>query len=116
MLKVSRKGEFNVFCTGDNHCGIQKGYVTFPYECWVTVSNDALDEQGFVIDNAIFEEFFQNIGTTRLSCEQLCLEGGRFLFSKMKESGREHKIVEICVRIWGIPDLAAAEFLYTPGR
>jgi hypothetical protein len=110
---VYRQGQFSCTPRGETHCGLVRDIkVSFQYECWVTTTD--LDAKGFGIDNAKFQQAFDEISDLYDSCEELCLDRTRKLWRECRRSGLQApSIVSIRVRVWGLPASGWAEYTWT---
>lgn len=68
------KGKCNLPVCGDNHCGIQKDYVSLKYNIVIKCNLEALDDKGFLIDNVEFQKWFEWAESVSWeeSCEEIC--------------------------------------------
>lgn len=71
ILTINREGQFPLRALGPNHCGVAE-HLTVRYHM-VCECQPKLDGRGFLFDQLGVDAFFQAIGTTKLSCEQLTL-------------------------------------------
>jgi hypothetical protein len=81
-LKMDRDGEFRLRATGPSHCGVDEN-LTIRYHM-VCLCDNKLDGRGFLFDQLNVDSYFQGIRTTTLSCEQLCVQCGKELISRIK--------------------------------
>jgi hypothetical protein len=73
-LTLTREGEFEAYITGLNHCGIKK-HESVSFKYWVRcVCTPHLDARGFLFDQLTVHREFENLGSTRISCERLAME------------------------------------------
>ena len=92
-------GVMNIEVLGEFHCGPNnESPRDFTWEVQVRYPEGALDEKGFLLDNLLFEEFFDRIRKTSLSCELLCEDCCRRLWELC--NGRAE---ELRVTVWAIP-------------
>jgi hypothetical protein len=58
---------------GTNHCGVDDNSVTVNYNIEIGFDNDALDDQGFLLDNTAFRGYWTAMSTVPIdiSCERL---------------------------------------------
>jgi hypothetical protein len=117
MFTIRRNDSFEAtLAPGTPHCGMGDGQTKkFNYEAWVTIDDDGLDDDGFVIDNKEFQEYFEQQRVLRHSCEMVCRDAARHFFKRASGRGRQH-IHEVCVRIWGLPEKAYAEYMWKKGN
>jgi len=97
------QGEFTIEVSGPYHCG--PDHTTpkrFPYKVTIHYHDGALDENGFLLDNTSFREYFNTLGCTSLSCERLCDKAANDLHNAT--NGRAQRTA---VQIWAIPGHAA---------
>jgi hypothetical protein len=92
-------GVMSIEVEGDFHCGPDKqSPKDFTWEVLVRYPDGVLDEHGFLLDNLVFEEFFNGLGRTELSCERLMEECCKKLWEM--SGGRAE---ELRTTIWAIP-------------
>lgn len=92
-------GVMSLEVLGNFHCGPDKQSPRdFTWEVQVSYGDGSLDEYGFLLDNLIFEEFFNGIRRTELSCERLMEECCKKLWAMA--GGRAE---ELRTTIWAIP-------------
>lgn len=73
-LTLMREGEFKAYITGANHCGLKKDQkVRLKYTFSATCA-PKLDKRGFLFDQLTVHKQFENLGSTRISCENLAME------------------------------------------
>jgi hypothetical protein len=74
MFKQRAHGttEFQVV-PGTPHCGINDQTVTVDWKLELVFESDALDSNGFLVDNTAFKGYFTGMSTNpiRISCENL---------------------------------------------
>ncbi len=106
MAFVQRaQGNFSINVSGDFHCGPDHtSPKTFPYSVEIHYPASALDENGFLLDNQSFQQYFDGLGHTDLSCERLTMKAATDLHAAT--NGRCHSTR---VNIWAIPGHAAIE-------
>lgn len=127
MYTIRRMGKFETrLIEGYSHCSVPTAENPYPksckcegaprtleYDAWVTVGEDGLDEQGFVVDNRVFSDFFSGQKEMRISCEQLAKKAAVFLFETVAQTPkRRAAVLEVCVKVWGLPDEAYAEYMW----
>lgn len=87
----------------------------FRYDAWVSVSDDGLDTDRFILDNKVISDWFQDYENSfRVfnSCEAICEQAAEIF---LRELGpRRRFATEVCVRIWGLPGKAYAEYMWHP--
>jgi hypothetical protein len=122
MFTIRRTDKFTTYLVPNTtHCGIGNGVnsgdgqtVEFTYDAWVCMDDKGLDDSGFVIDNKEFKVFFDTQKRTSLSCERLCYKAAQHFFKIASKSKQGMRYVdEVCVKIWGLPGVAYAEYKWT---
>jgi len=112
-FQINRTGTFTVpIREGSPHCGILEGKNTFKYEVSCSVSIVALDEQGFVMDNADIQTYFDRAFREPLgiSCERVALKAAKDIYAMLGE--RSQFCEGVSVKIWGRTD-SYIEFKWT---
>lgn len=74
LFHQTAEGEFTMWAVaGYPHCGMAPGKITFKYELDLAYQESALTEQGFLLDNTFFSQYFADLTCCRLriSCEHL---------------------------------------------
>jgi len=66
---LRRKGAFHVLINGLAHCSKEQRETILQYN--LTIECNKLDKQKFVFEQDDLGKFFEDIGTTSLSCEAL---------------------------------------------
>ena len=85
--QLKREGQFTVTTTGENHCGT-KDVLTIRYRLVASCPDSALDYRGFLFDQTKVHDWFQDIRTTALSCEDLARFCARELYKLIvRENG-----------------------------
>ena len=99
-------GDFTIAVSGPFHCGPDHtSPKQFTYEVELHYPADALDSNGFLLDNLTFKQYFHDLGCTSLSCEKLARKAAEDLH-RMAD-GRSLKT---SVGIWAIPNHAKIEY------
>lgn len=103
-MAMVMKGKATAQQSGEFHCGLlaDDGKATFEWEV-ECVAN--LDQKGFVIDNQEIRVWFESIEEISVSCETFCQIAAGVIWKMMARP------VGIRVKIWGLPDVAYAEFI-----
>jgi hypothetical protein len=119
MYFLRRKGHFIArLIPSKGHCGILP-INGFDYEVEICISDDGLDEKGFVINNKEIDLHFQNVKSTRLSCELLACQAARkFVRLIHSAHGRanDNCVQHASVKIYGLPNgIAHAEYRWGKG-
>lgn len=105
LLSITRAGTFSVKIANDApHCGVVKHRNTFKYEVCCSMKEETLDKNGFVIDNADIQTYFDRRyqKPLKLSCELLARQAAHDLYELFGK--RKKGCMEITVRIWGRAD------------
>ncbi len=123
MFTIRRIDKFTTYLVpGTSHCGIGTGKnsgdgesVSFTYDAWVKIADQGLDDKGFVIDNKEFKVYFDQQTKTSLSCEMICKNAAKHFFKIAAGNDKRNipNIQEVCVRIWGLPGVAYAEYMWS---
>jgi hypothetical protein len=82
-LTMNRGGEFKIWASGENHCGVVNDLnikYTMICEC-----DTRLDGRGFLFDQINVDNFFKGIGESTLSCEMLCIDCADQLMALIKK-------------------------------
>lgn len=96
------QGSFSIEVIGDRHCGPNHDSPkVFAYEVEVSYPDEALDGNGFLLDNLHFENYFKGLGETELSCELLARMAAREI-----HAATEERAISTQVGIWAIPGKA----------
>jgi hypothetical protein len=100
------KGSFAVDVQGQFHCGPNHDSPKrFDFEVTIHYPANALDSQGFLLDNTAFKGYFESLGRTELSCELLAKTACEYFDSLAGDRAQS-----IDVAIWGIPDHARISY------
>jgi hypothetical protein len=93
-LTLHRGGEFDLYVEGDAHCGLAnaQGFVPCEYALVLCCDAKGLDSDGFLVEQIGIHKYFQELPTTRLSCELLCVQCARDLFRKVMRENPQAKI------------------------
>lgn len=102
---------FSVHVTGPYHCGPNHDTPkNFAYQIIIEYPSDVvLTPEGFLLDNLCAREFFSNIGTTDLSCEQLAQYSARYFADKCLESNLSWTSITACIE--ALPGKARIEYI-----
>jgi hypothetical protein len=99
------QGSFTVEVHGEYHCGPNHDSPKeFTYEVEIHYPEEALDENGFLLDNLFCGRYFNSLGSTELSCERLARKAAMDLHSAARMAKRT------AVGIWAIPGAAKIEY------
>lgn len=106
------EGQFTTPVSGPNHCGPDRSSPkTFAFEVQIEYRNPTLTEQGFLIDNLAFDQYFDGIGTVTESCEELARKAA---IDFLRMAIGLCPDCEVRVSIWGIPGKAMVQYLAKP--
>lgn len=87
LLTMKRSGEFRIKTFGPNHCGIMED-LGMHYQL-IAKCATILDDRGFLFDQINVDNFFQNVKTTSLSCELLCIDCAKKLKQMIQKESPE---------------------------
>jgi hypothetical protein len=77
-----------------------------------TVEDESLDEEGFILDNALLQKYWDEAYTkatpTGLSCERMAHKAAQHFYKLIREKGILKQCVQISVKIWGLPTAAVS--------
>lgn len=106
MLRINREGSFEVTLEqrSQDQCG-RVGVLRYKYFVTIEATNRTLTEQGFVMDNAICDLYFQERYGKRLeecpSCEQMVQDAIDHFKGIFEKDTPEVELMRIMVRIHG---------------
>lgn len=109
-LTMNRSGEFNIFTTGDSHCGtftnqnLQVRY-TMVCEC-----ENILDPRGFLFEQVNIDNFFKNMKRTTLSCEKLTISCCKKLVTLIRKDNPACRIRSIKLTLSPFPFQASMTY------
>lgn len=107
-LTVYRTGRFNVALPAvKGKCG-HREKKDFLYEVWFTAGENALDERGFIVDNADIHKYFEvTYGAPTVSVFASCERMG---LKAVADLSYGYPVAEkIVVRIWGLEGITYVE-------
>lgn len=107
MAFIQRASDsFTIEVHGPYHCGPDHtSPKQFTFEVELSYPESALDENGFLLDNLYFKRYFDGLGCTELSCEQLCRKAAHDL-----QLATDNRADRTTVAIWAIPNHARIEY------
>lgn len=111
-LTMRRSGSFALRALGPNHCGVD-AQLTVEYEVFIRCS-PRLDSRGFLFDQLTVAHFFETIGSSTLSCEQLAEDCARRLIDRIHQENPDCEIHTLRVRLSPAPFAASMEFSCHP--
>lgn len=109
-LTLRREGEFKAYITGANHCGIKKNQRVKMRYVFSAVCEPKLDKRGFLFDQLTVHREFENLGSTRISCENLAMEMCERVIEAIHGENPKCQIRHISVEV--SPDPFAASMTY----
>lgn len=109
---MRRSGSFALQAMGPNHCGVEER-LTIEYEVFVRCGA-RLDRRGFLFDQLTVAHFFESIGSSTLSCEQLAEHCARKLLERIHQENPDCEIHILRVRLSPAPFAASMEFSCHP--
>jgi hypothetical protein len=112
FFTLRREGTFICELSGSIHCGLLP-INEFRYQAEICVTDNGLDSQGFIMDNADIQKYFDSIGATDLSCELLACNTARH-FAGVVLNNSHDCVNSVKVVIWGIPT-SNAEYVWQRG-
>lgn len=109
-FKQNAKGKFAVHVSGDTHCGPDHSSPKiFDYEVEIEYTHDKrLDNQGFLLDNLTFHDYFMGLGHVDISCEKLVQQCWIYFAERAPLAHN----VRVCV--WAIENKACVTFEGSP--
>lgn len=111
-LTIKRSGTVNWLVTGDHHCGpkalLKNGAIAVQYTIEITCA-PALDERGFLLDQAMVDVWMQRQATraTSLSCEALVLRVAEDLLMKVAKDTPHCDVKALTVTLSPAPHQAS---------
>ena len=101
-------GFFMVEVEGANHCGPNhRSPKRFRYDIQIVYKHDSLDDNGFLLDNLTFKQYFRSIGRTALSCELLARKTAEDFTGQLQ--GRPW--YRCVVSLWGGRNIAMVRYV-----
>lgn len=106
MLRINREGSFEVTLDqrSQDQCG-RVGILRYRYFVTIEATNRILTEQGFVMDNALCDAYFQETYNKKKkecpSCEQMVQEAISHFKGIFEKETPEIELMKIMVRIHG---------------
>jgi hypothetical protein len=86
LLTMNRQGEFQVFTTGDSHCGILTNQLLPVKYHMICECENILDPRGFLFEQVNIDKFFKGMKRTTLSCEKLTISCTKKLVTLIRRS------------------------------
>ena len=108
-LTMDRKGKFQVYAYGPNHCGVDN-WLAIQYRVICECTPDSLDKRGFLFDQINVDKFFQSIGRTKRSCESLCISCVKDLIKEIKKENPGCHINRMKLMLSPAPHLASMTY------
>lgn len=111
---MNRQGEFEIFTTGDSHCGTMTDqYLPVKYHM-VCECENVLDERGFLFEQVNVDRFFQNLKSTKLSCELLTIDCCKKLVALIRKDNPVCKVRSIKLTLSPSPFQASMTYSVMP--
>lgn len=102
-LTINKEGQYTTFSESDTQCG-KTGEHSYRYFVSITATNKNLTEEGFVMDNKLIDDYFQQKYTKNkkicLSCEIMAMEAIES-FKNLLAQLTKADVKRIYVRIYG---------------
>lgn len=109
FLTMRRSGQFTVETSGPNHCGLdlmQDIRYTIVCKC----ESDSKDSRGFLFDQVNVDTMFKSLGSTTVSCEELCERFARKLYALVMSENARAKVRKLKVTLSPAPYAASMSF------
>jgi hypothetical protein len=90
-LTIQRQGDFVIKTRGNHHCGTSST-LEMHYTLTVLADANSTDQRGFLFDQLRVQDYFESLGSTRLSCEKLCQ---RSCHDLVQQIIRENPVIKI---------------------
>jgi hypothetical protein len=111
-LTLNRKGRIDTAATSDNQCK-DKGWGKYAYHVAITVDDDQLDENEFIMDNSIVHNAAQDCFRHGVSsCEGMVKKVAEALYEIATEYGLVPYRIYVMVRPRGVEEDSFAWFEY----
>jgi len=111
-LTMNREGRFHIDAYGPNHCGVSD-YLEINYRMICECQPASLDKRGFLFDQINVDNFFQNIKSSRLSCERLTIKCVRNLVKAIKAENPDCRINKVELTLSPAPFKASMTYAWT---
>lgn len=116
ILTMNRQGEFQVFTTGDSHCGtLTNQYLPIKYHMICECEN-ILDTRGFLFEQVGVDQFFKRMKRTTLSCEKLTISCCKKLVTLIRKDNPVCRIRSIKLTLSPHPFQASMTYSVEPIR
>lgn len=109
-LTMNRKGSFDLYVYGPNHCGVGTGTIAVQYHARI-VCDAKVDNRGFLFDQVMVASFFNGIKQSSLSCEKLVMHCAAGLAKRIVEENPS--VVVRSIELTLSPAPHAADMTYT---
>jgi hypothetical protein len=116
LLTMNRQGEFEIYTTGDSHCGtLTDQYLPVKYHM-VCECENVLDSRGFLFEQVNVDKFFKSLRSksTKLSCEKLTIACCKQLVSLIKKDNPVCKVRSIKLTLSPHPFQASMTYSVEP--
>jgi len=114
LLTMNRSGEFQVFTTGDSHCGTLTNQMLAVKYHMVCECENILDPRGFLFEQVNVDKFFKNMKRTTLSCEKLTISCAKRLVKLIKADNPVCQIRSIQLTLSPFPYQASMTYSVKP--
>lgn len=115
-LIMNRQGEFEVFTTGDSHCGtLTNQFLPIKYHMICECEN-VLDPRGFLFEQVNVDKFFKKMKRTTLSCEKLTISCCKKLVTLIRKDNPRCQIRSIKLTLSPHPFQASMTYSVEPAK
>jgi hypothetical protein len=98
---------------GTKHCGINDAQCKLKYMVDIDYTSDALDSNGFLLDNLDFRAYFASLGPVTISCELLARACAQHFMGELHE--RIGSVTRVAVRIYPFGDTYVESIITNEG-
>lgn len=113
-LTMNRSGEFQVFTTGDSHCGTLTNQVLPVKYHMICECDNILDPRGFLFEQVNVDKFFKKMKRTTLSCEKLTISCCKKLVTLIRKDNPVCRIRSIKLTLSPYPFQASMTYSVEP--
>jgi len=99
---------------GTKHCGINDERCKLRYMVDIDYTSDALDSNGFLLDNLDFRTYFASLGPVTISCELLARSVARHYLDELHT--RIGSVTRVAVRIYPFGDTYVESIITNDAR
>jgi hypothetical protein len=113
-LTLRREGEFNIFTTGDSHCGTftnQNLQVRYALVC---ECENVLDSRGFLFEQVSVDQMFKKLKRTTMSCEKLTISCCKKIVGLIRKNNPSCRVRSIKLTLSPFPFGASMTYSFAP--